>query len=80
MLRESVTDKGIFEEDLEEMEFTCRNLEEQKKSRCKGSEVGVCLTCSNNGKEDSITEGESAKGKSSSEIRAVKSDRDIWIT
>lgn len=40
----------------------------------------MCLTCSYNGKEDIMTEGELAKGKSSREIRTVKSDRGILIT
>ena len=55
------------------------NLEQQRESRWKGPEVGMCLTCSYNGKEDIMT-GELAKGKSSSDNRTVKSDRGILIT
>ena len=51
----------------------------RKKSKYKSPEVEVCLAYSNNSKDISVAEGESAKGKSS-EIRAVNEDDGIWIT
>ena len=57
------------------MEFTCGNLEQQRKSKSKGPEMGVCLACSNNSKEES-----QQRGRTVGEIRAENSDGGIWIT